>query len=144
MLKGLTRLHTPDLLHALASMNHGDELALVDAHFPAVSMAKRLIRLDGADLPEALEACLRLMPLDTFVPDPALRMEMVDDPQKIPEVQALCQSVIDKAEGRHVPLKGIERHAFYERAKQAYGILATGEVRTYGCILIKKGVALPT
>jgi len=143
MLKGLTRLHTPELLHALAAMNHGDDLALVDAHFPAVSMARRLVRLDGADLPDVLAACLHLMPLDTFVPDPALRMEMVDDATRIPEVQKLCQDVIDHAEGRHVALVGIERHAFYERAKQAYAIVATGEMRPYGCILIKKGVALP-
>jgi L-fucose mutarotase len=70
-------------------------------------------------------------------------MEMADDPLRIPEVQKACQEVIDKAEGRHVPLAGIERHAFYERAKKAYAILATGEMRPYGCILIKKGVALP-
>jgi L-fucose mutarotase len=144
LLKTLTRLHTPELLHALASMGHGDELALVDAHFPSVSMARRIVRLDGADLPEALAACLRLIPLDTFVPDPALRMEMADNPPKVPEVQKICQEVIDKAEGRHVPLAGIERHAFYERAQNAYAILATGETRPYGCILIKKGVALPS
>lgn len=143
MLKTLTRLHTPDLLHMLASMGHGDELALVDCHFPAVSMARRLVRLDGADLPDALAACLHLMPLDGFVPDPALRMEVADDPARLPEVQAQCQPVIDHAEGRPVPLKGIERHAFYERAKQAYGIIATGEMRTYGCLLLKKGVVLP-
>jgi L-fucose mutarotase len=77
MLKTLTRLHSPELLHVLASMGHGDELALVDAHFPATSLARRLVRLDGADLPDALAACLQLIPLDTFVPDPALRMEMI-------------------------------------------------------------------
>lgn len=115
MLKNMTRLHSPELLHTLASMGHGDELALVDAHFPAVSMARRLVRLDGADLPDALAACLQLIPLDTFVTDPALRMEMVDDPKNIPDVQVLCQKVIDTAEGRHVGLVGIERHAFYDR-----------------------------
>lgn len=143
MLKGLTRLHTPELLHALASMNHGDEMALVDAHFPAVAMAKRLVRLDGADLPDCLAACLQLIPLDSFVPDPALRMEMSHDPKTVPEVQQLCQQVIDKAEGKHVALVGIERFAFYERAKQAFCILATGELRPWGCVMIKKGVAVP-
>ena len=72
MLKGLGRLHTPELLHLLASMGHGDEIALVDAHFRAVSLARRLVRLDGADLPDVADACLALIPLDTFVPDPAL------------------------------------------------------------------------
>jgi L-fucose mutarotase len=85
-----------------------------------------------------------LIPLDTFVTDPALRMEMVDDPKNIPDVQVLCQKVIDTAEGRHVGLVGIERHAFYDRAKAAYAIVATGETRPYGCVIIKKGVALPT
>jgi L-fucose mutarotase len=143
LLKGLTRLHTPDLLHTLASMGHGDEIAVVDCHFPAVSMARRLVRLDGAGLPDAVSTCLHLMPLDSFVPDPALRMEMAHDPARIPEVQAECQGIIDRAEGKHMPLVGLERHAFYERAQRAYAIIATGELRTYGCLLLKKGVVLP-
>jgi L-fucose mutarotase len=142
MLKNLSRLHSPELLHTLASMGHGDDLAIVDAHFPAVSMAQRIVRLDGIDAPAALEACLRLIPLDTFVDDPALRMEVVGNPDEIPEVQREFQKVIDQEEGKHVPLAPIERYAFYERAKKAYAILSTGELRPYGCILIKKGVVL--
>lgn len=144
MLKLLTRLHTPELLHTLASMGHGDELALVDAHFPAVSMARRLVRLDAADLPDVLDACLQLMPLDTFVEKPAIRMEMVDAPDTVPEVQQLCQQVIDRHETeKRFTLAGLERHAFYARSQDAFAIVATGELRPYGCILIKKGVALP-
>jgi len=143
MLKTLTRLHTPELLHALAAMGHGDELALVDCHFPAVSNARRLIRLDGADLPDVLAACLQLMPLDRFVKDPALRMRVIGAPKKLPEVQRICQQVIDKWEGRHVALAGIERHAFYERARQAFAVVMTGEQRVYGNIIIKKGVVAP-
>jgi L-fucose mutarotase len=120
MLKTLSVLHTPELLHALASMGHGDELALVDCHFPAVSVAQRLLRLDGADLPAALAACLQLIPLDTFVDDPAVRMLQVHAPNEIPEVQQLCQRVVDAAEGRHVELAGIEREVFYERARSAF------------------------
>jgi L-fucose mutarotase len=141
MLKTLTRLHTPDLLHALASMGHGDEIALVDAHFP-VSMARRLVRLDGADLPAAVDACLALMPLDSFVDEPALRMEVVGKPAELPEVQRLCQEIINRREGRGVKLAGIERHAFYARAQAAFAIVATGEQRPYGCLLFKKGVVL--
>jgi L-fucose mutarotase len=144
MLKTLSVLHTPELLHALASMGHGDELALVDCHFPAVSVAQRLLRLDGADLPAALGACLQLVPLDTFVDDPAARMLQVHAPNEIPEVQQLCQTVVDAAEGRHVELAGIAREVFYERARSAYAVLVTGEQRTYGCILIKKGVVIPS
>jgi len=143
MLKTLTKLHTPDLLHTLASMGHGDELAVVDANYPAAANARRLIRLDGADLPEALSACLQLMPLDSFVKQPALRMAVIGAPRKIPEVQQICQQVIDKWEGRHVPVAAIERHAFYERSRQAFAIVLTGELRVYGCFIIKKGVISP-
>jgi L-fucose mutarotase len=143
MLKTLSVLHTPDLLHTLASMGHGDELALVDSNFPAVSVARRLVRLDGADLPSALEACMRLFPLDTFVNEPAIRMMQVHAPDEIPEVQQICQKIIDESEGKHCKLAGIPREAFYERARNAYAVIITGEARTYGCILIKKGVVFP-
>jgi L-fucose mutarotase len=142
MLKTLTKLHTPELLHALASMGHGDELALVDCHYPAVANARRLVRLDGADLPEALSACLQLMPLDSFVKEPALRMAVIGAARKIPEVQQICQQVIDKWEGRHVPIAAIERHAFYERSRQAFAIVTTGEQRTCGNIIVKKGIVV--
>lgn len=143
MLKGLSRLHTPELLHTLASMGHGDEIAIVDAHFPAVSLARRLVRLDGADLPDVTAACLALMPLDTFVDHPALRMEVVGKAQEVPEVQRLCQEVINAESDRPVSLVGIERQAFYGRAEKAFAIVLTGEQRPYGCLLLKKGVALP-
>lgn len=140
MLKTLSVLHTPELLHALASMGHGDELALVDANFPSASNAQRLVRLDGSDLPAALEAILQLVPLDTFVDDPAQRMMQVHAPDEIPEVQQICQKIIDKTEGRHVPLAGICREQFYERARRAFVVIHTSERRTYGCLLIRKGV----
>ncbi|MBV9674256.1 MAG: ribose ABC transporter [Verrucomicrobia bacterium] len=140
MLKNLSPLHTPELLHTLASMGHGDDIAIVDAHFPADSMAQRLVRLDGADAPSVLRAVLQLIPLDTFVDDPALRMQVVDNPNKIPEVQRIFQDVIDEEEGHHVELVKIERFAFYQKAKDAYAIVATGELRPYGCVLVKKGV----
>jgi L-fucose mutarotase len=143
MLKTLSVLHTPELLHTLASMGHGDELALVDSNFPATSVARRLVRLDGADLPSALEACLQLFPLDTFVKEPAIRMMQVHAPDEIPEVQQICQKIIDESEGKHQKLAGISREAFYERAHNAYAVVITGEARIYGCILIKKGVVFP-
>jgi L-fucose mutarotase len=140
MLKMLDPLLNADLLHVLASMGHGDELAVVDAHFPAASMARRLVRIDGAGAPAVLSACLSLMPLDTFVESPAHRMELVHAPEEVPEVAHDFQRAIDQAERRHVPLGKIERRAFYERAKRAYAIVATGETRPYGCILLVKGV----
>ncbi|MBU6513794.1 MAG: ribose ABC transporter [Betaproteobacteria bacterium] len=144
MLKLLSRLHTPELLHALASMGHGDEIALVDANFPGATMARRLVRLDSAGLPEVLDACLQLMPLDAFVEQPALRMEVVGAPADIPEVQRECQVLIDRHEGAgRFTLAGIERHAFYARSREAFAVVATGEARPYGCIILKKGVVFP-
>src|SRR5258708_13595809 len=93
MLKNLASLHTPELLHTLASMGHGDDIVIVDAHFPAVSMAQRLIRLDGVSGPAALDAILQLLPLDPFVDDPAFRMEGVGQPVAVPDAQKHIQSV---------------------------------------------------
>ena len=143
MLKTLSVLHTPELLHVLASMGHGDDLALVDRNFPAISVARRIVRLDGVDLPSALEACLHLMPLDTFVDAPALRMMQVHAPDEVPEVQQICQQVINKAEGRTVDLVGIKREEFYEQARKAFAVVYTSEERPYGCLLLKKGVIFP-
>lgn len=143
MLKTLNALHTPDLLHALASMGHGDEIAVVDANFPATTLARRLVRLDGVSLLDALDACLQLLPLDTFVDHPVARMMQVHAPSELPEVQKECQQIINQAEGRKIEMAGISREAFYERAKAAYAVLATGEPRGYGCLLLKKGVIFP-
>jgi L-fucose mutarotase len=82
------------------------------------------------------------MPLDTFVPHPALRMMQVHAPEEIPEVQLLCQQKIDAAENKPVEMVGISREEFYERARAAYAVIATGDQRPYGCILLKKGVVL--
>lgn len=143
MLKTLSVLHTPELLHILASMGHGDEIAIVDANFPAITNAQRLVRFDGTDLPSVLEATLQLLPLDTFVDEPVARMMQVHAPDEVPEVQKICQVIIDKAEGRRVRVAGVSREAFYERARKAFAIVATGELRLYGCILLKKGVIFP-
>jgi L-fucose mutarotase len=86
---------------------------------------------------------LRLFPLDTFVKEPAFRMMQVHAPDEIPEVQQICQKIIDESEGKHQQLAGISREAFYQRARNAYAVVITGEARTYGCILIKKGVVFP-
>lgn len=140
MLKGISPLLTPDLLHALSSMGHGDELAIVDAHFPAVSLARRLIRLDAAEAPAVLDACLSVIPLDGFVSDAAVRMEVVGRPNDVPPIVKEFQAVIDRVEGGKFKVRKMERHAFYDRASKCYAIVITGEQRTYGNIIIKKGV----
>ncbi|WP_133646006.1 RbsD/FucU family protein [Paraburkholderia flava] len=147
MLKNLDPLLNADVLHALRAMGHGDELVICDANFPADSVARATVlgkplRLDGVDAARAIRAVLSVMPLDTFVEHPALRMEVVGEPNTIPAVQREAQAEVDAAEGRSVPFASIERFAFYERAKHAYCVIATGEERGYGCFVFSKGVLL--
>jgi L-fucose mutarotase len=147
VLKNLDPLLSADVLHALASMGHGDEVVICDANFPADSVARatvlgKLLRLDGVDSARAIRAVLSVLPLDTFVDDPALRMEVVGEPNTIPAVQREAQAEVNAAEGRDVPFASIERFAFYERARKAYCVIATGEQRGYGCFVFKKGVLL--
>lgn len=148
MLKGLDPLLNAEVLHVLRAMGHGDDLVICDTNFPADSVARqttwgRLIRMDGVTAARATEAVLSVMPLDSFVPNPAARMEIVGKPGEIPAVQAEVQAAIDAAEGKPSPMASIERFAFYERAKKAYAVLVTGERRFYGCFIFKKGVIPP-
>ena len=148
MLKGIDPRLNAEVLHALAAMGHGDVLALVDVNFPAESVARqtvlgRVLRLENVGLPDASEAILSLLPLDTFVDDVAVTMEVVGNPDETPPVLAELQGVVDRAEGRSVPLMGVERFAFYERAKDAFALVRTGEGRLYGNVLLRKGVIPP-
>ena len=143
MLKGIDPLLGPDLLHALAEMGHGDELTIVDANFPAVSTARRLIRIDGIGAPAVLSAVLTLLPLDTFTDMPAAVMAVVGDPGAVPPPVREFQAILDGVAGRPVRVATLERHAFYERARAAFAVVATGERRFYGNILVTKGVIPP-
>ena len=148
MLKGIDPLLTADLLYALRAMGHGDEIVLVDVNFPAESVARstvmgRPLHMQGASAPAAVAAVLSVMPLDGFVEHPALRMEVVGHPAEIPPVQAEVQRAIDQAAERPTPLQGIERHAFYERARGAFAVVLTGERRFYADFVLKKGVIPP-
>jgi L-fucose mutarotase len=148
LLKSIDPLLNADVLYALRAMGHGDEVVLCDTNFPADSVARqtvlgRLLRIDNVTAARAARAVLSVMPLDGFVEAPALRMEIVGRPDEIPDVQREVQAEIDAAEGRAWPMGSIERFAFYERAKKAYAVIATGERRFYGCFLLKKGVIAP-
>lgn len=138
MLKGLSPLLSPDLLHLLASMGHGDEIAIVDANFPAATHAKRLIRLSGCTAPDLLDAVLSLLPLDDFVESPAHSMQVVGEAKAKPEVVLAFDQIL-AAHGASATTP-LERFAFYQRAADAFGILASGELRLYGNILLRKGV----
>jgi L-fucose mutarotase len=148
MLKGIHPLLNADVLYALRAMGHGDFLVLTDTNFPSDSIARqskirRLLRIDNTTSAEAAAAVLSVMPLDTFIDDAAARMEIVGKPKEIPAVQKEVQKAIDAAEGKSWPLVSIERFAFYERAKQAYCVIQTGERRFYGCFIFTKGVISP-
>ncbi len=140
MLKGLDPLLPPDLLHALAAMGHGDELALVDRNYPATSTSQRLIRLDGADTAAAVRAILSLLPLDTFVDEPLLRMEVVGSPDEVTPVQRELAGIASELEAREVAMGSLERFAFYERSRGAFATVITGEDAPYACFLLIKGV----
>ncbi|MGB3417993.1 MAG: RbsD/FucU family protein [Mesorhizobium sp.] len=148
MLKGISPLLNADVLYALRAMGHGDDLIIADVNFPSDSIARqtrlgRLLRIDNVTAAEAVEAILSLYPLDTFVEDSASRMEIVGNPDEVPPVQHEVQRAVDRAEGKSWPMLGVERYAFYERAKQAYCVIQTGERRFYGCFAFRKGVIPP-
>jgi L-fucose mutarotase len=140
MLKGVSPLLSPELLKVMMEMGHGDELVLADANFPAASCAKRLVRADGQELVSLLEAILALFPLDDYICSPAAVMAVVPgDPVETP-IWDRYRTALAAATGRVVELDTIERFAFYERARQAYAIVATGERALYANLMLRKGV----
>jgi L-fucose mutarotase len=148
MLWGIDPLLDADLLYALRRMGHGDEIAVVDSNFPAHSTAMSTatgepLHMVGVPAARAVEAILSVMPLDSFVPDPAMRIEITGQPSTVPPVQSEVQQVVDRAVRRSLPMVGIERFAFYERASNAFVILVAGEPRHWGCFIFKKGVLPP-
>lgn len=140
MLKGIHPLLSPALLHALAEMGHGDEIGVVDANFPAASLPPRLIELRGASSPAALEAILTLFPLDTRVVPAVHTMEVVGDPAAVPEPVMDFAAVFTRHGLADCEIGTLERHAFYDRARRAFALVRTGELRPYGNILLVKGV----
>jgi L-fucose mutarotase len=140
MLKHLDPLLGPELLHALASMGHGDEIAVVDANFPAAGNTQRLIRLDGVPAPRVLAALLTLLPLDDFVEAPLATMAVVGDAAAVPPVVQQFIALAQRAEERDLRAEALPREQFYARARQAFAIVQTGETRLYGNVLLRKGV----
>jgi L-fucose mutarotase len=141
MLKGIDPLLTADLLHALASAGHGDRVAIVDANFPAARVARRLVRLPGADAPRALDAVLSVLPIDTFEPGPVAVMEVVGEPDTVPDPVREFAAVLAR-HGAPAPA-GLERQAFYAAAAESFVVVQTGERRFYGNVLLTKGVVPP-
>ncbi len=139
MLKGINPILTPDLLKTLMEMGHGDEIVISDGNFPAASVAQRLIRLDGLNVPEVLDAILSVMPLDTYVESPVALMELSGNDTETPPIWETYSKIIGKYEPG-TKIENIERFDYYERAKKAYAVVYTTESAIYANILLKKGV----
>ena len=140
MLKNIPAILTPDLLKILMEMGHGDEIVIADGNFPAASHAQRLVRCDGHPVPPLLDAVLQLFPLDTFVEHPVALMAVVPGDQYSPEIWPVYKKVIQKHDSKFVEFEMMERHAFYDRARKAYAVVATGELARYANLILKKGI----
>ncbi|RUS45684.1 RbsD/FucU family protein [Cohnella sp. AR92] len=140
MLKGIPRIISPELLKTLMEMGHSDEIVLADANFPAASHAQRLVRSDGHGIPELLEAILGLFPLDAYVDKPISLMQVVPGDQVETPIWGTYEAIVRRQTELEAPFEEVERFAFYERAKQAYAIVATGEQALYANVILKKGV----
>jgi L-fucose mutarotase len=139
MLKDIPSILSPELLKILAEMGHGDELVLGDGNFPAASLAQRLVRADGHMVPALLDAVLRVFPLDQYVQQPVGLMAVVPGDSTKPTIWDEYRRIIGQHE-HEAKIEFIERFAFYERAKNAYAIVATSEGALYANIILKKGV----
>jgi len=142
MLKGVDPLLGPELLATLRAMGHADEIAVVDANFPAAANARRLIRAEGATATRIIKAILSVLPLEQFEPVAAFRMAVDGAPDELPPVIREFEGLL-KAVGYEGPIGALERFAFYERTRAAYAIVSTGELRYWGNLILKKGAIPP-
>ncbi|HEX2996613.1 MAG TPA: L-fucose mutarotase [Anaerolineales bacterium] len=140
MLLGISPLISPDLLAVLHRMGHGDEIVLADAHFPGETYGKCVLRADGLKIPDLLDAILPLFVLDTYVESPLIMMRAVSGDRLDPAVEVSYRQAIDKHWPATPPIQRIDRFDFYDRTKQAFAVLMTGETVKYGNIILKKGV----
>ena len=142
MLKSIPSVISPELMSILMRMGHGDEIVLADGNFPAESCAQRVVRADGHGVVELLDAIMRFFPLDTFVDHPASVMAPVDDGATEPPIWSEYRRILATHEGHEVELRPIERFRFYDFAKAAFAIVATGESAVYANLILKKGVVM--
>lgn len=140
MLRNIPPILSPDLLWTLRAMGHGDDLVIADANFPATALGTKCHRLDGLTATDVLQAVLTVLPLDRYVQNPAVVMEVVDDPDATPPIVTEFQNITTTTADHPATLDKLERFAFYDRAESAFAIIQTGETRLYGNIILKKGV----
>ena len=143
MLKNIPPILSPELLKTLCEMGHSDRIVIADGHFPAESMGKncKVIRADGHGVPELLDAILTLLPLDTYVDKPVSLMQVMAGDDAETPIWEEYKRIVTKHDPRGASAIGeIERFAFYEEAKTAYAIIATGEKAVYANVMLQKGV----
>jgi len=143
MLKGIPGILSPQLLKVLCEMGHSDRIVIADGNFPAESMGKNaiVIRMDGHGVPEVLDAVLKLFPLDSYVENPVSLMKVMDGDLAETPIWETYQAIVAKYEMRGASTIGqMERFKFYQEAKTAYAIIATGEKAIYANIMLQKGV----
>lgn len=140
MLKNIPKIMSPELLKILMEMGHGDEIVLADGNFPAETIGQRVVRCDGHGVTELLDAVMRFFPLDAYTDKPVMLMEVVKGDPVVPTIWEDYKAVINKYEPQNCKIEMIERFDFYERAKKAYAVVATGEEAIYANIILKKGV----
>ena len=140
MLIGISLLLSPELLDTLYRMGHGDEIVLADAHFPGESVGQRVLRADGLRIAPLMDGILPLFALDSYVEHSVIMMAVVPGDALDPTVEASYRAVIDKYWPETPPIQRLERFAFYERARQSFAVVMTGETAKYGNIILKKGV----
>ncbi len=140
MLKNIPKILSPEMVKTLMEMGHGDEIVIADGNFPAETYGKRVVRCDGHGVPELLDAIMQLFPLDTYTDKPVMLMEVVPGDPVVPTIWDEYKDIINKYEPENCKIEMIERFAFYERAKMAYAVVATGEEAIYANIILKKGV----
>lgn len=140
MLKNIPKILSPELVKILMEMGHGDEIVIADGNFPSETIGKRVVRCDGHGVPELLDAIMKLFPLDTYTEKPVMLMEVVKGDPVVPTIWDEYKEIINKYEPENCKIEMIERFTFYERAKTAYAVVATGEEAIYANIILKKGV----
>ena len=140
MLKGISPLLSPRLLATLCRMGHGDEIVLADAHFPGASMGRLVLRADGVPIEPLLNAILPLFEIDAYVADPIAMMAAVEGDTLDPAVGADYRAAILRHAPEAPEVVRMEREAFYARARSAFAVVMTGELRKYGNVILKKGV----
>jgi len=138
MLKGINPILSPELLKILSEMGHGDEIVIADGNFPGASMAKKLIRADGISAPAMLDAVLSVIPLDQYDDNNFVLMKIVEGDTVVPVIWDTYEEILNKYEPK-AHMEHIERFCYYDRAKEAYAVIATGEAAQYANIIVKKG-----